>query len=600
MLQPAILPLLRHVLLVGAVAASASNATVAAQSAKPVSPEHLANAILQWVHAFENGRLDLSRPVRVGSLAPSYVRLALRSRALGPDAEAHQFSSYAILQQLVAAAEGHTTRATTDALVALAASGFAGDMFDHRNAMVRELGHFTLLRMDAPAVWSRVHEIATTKVSESGGDQGDQAVEGDDDRPAFDVNARTMWRVAAIRLLGLKEQGVFRSSIEECLTDDDARVRLAGAEALGFLRQPESLMTVTRVLSGEEHPMVAFALVRAAHRTLDKHADEIEAERSDLVLRTSLGRLGKAGWRTDMAIVRLIQSHPIAEAVQPLIALMRNARGQSDPILKIINKNASLLLSAEAHVALRRITRALVPEDPDQWQAFWNAERDNVVVKRTVKLPAGRTVSTMKEGGGFFGIPVLGSNVVFVLDTSGSMKEKVKAVYRGPLTGSGKPTEKKLRGSRLRVARYQTLKAVQSMPENSRFSIVTFSGNVRAWNSKPVRARSWGRDTAYRILGRLRPKGGTNVFDALVHVLRAKDAGYGQATQTPDEVFVLSDGMPSSGELTGTEEILEAVAKINEVRGIRINTVFAGEGDGAGAAFMRRLAEENGGVFVQQ
>ena len=50
--------------------------------------------------------------------------------------------------------------------------------------------------------------------------------------------------------------------------------------------------------------------------------------------------------------------------------------------------------------------------------------------------------------------------------------------------------------------------------------------------------------------------------------------------------------------MTNPEAILEVVREINAVRKVRINTVFAGEG--SGADFMKRLAEENGGVFVHQ
>jgi uncharacterized protein with von Willebrand factor type A (vWA) domain len=158
-----------------------------------------------------------------------------------------------------------------------------------------------------------------------------------------------------------------------------------------------------------------------------------------------------------------------------------------------------------------------------------------------------------------------------------------------------------MRGSRLAIAKRQTLKAIQGMPKHSRFSIVTFNSNVRAWNAKPVRARVSARRTAASILGRLRPAGGTNVFDALVHVLEARDMGYGsKPTTNADEIFVLSDGRPSGGVLTDPDEILRVVSEINKVRKVRIHCVFAGSGENSGAAFMRKLAESNGGVFVQQ
>ena len=63
-------------------------------------------------------------------------------------------------------------------------------------------------------------------------------------------------------------------------------------------------------------------------------------------------------------------------------------------------------------------------------------------------------------------------------------------------------------------------------------------------------------------------------------------------------VFVLSDGMPTSGAVKDPEQILKMVRAANRYQKVRINTVFTGVGDGA--AFLRKLAEQNDGVFVHR
>ena len=65
-----------------------------------------------------------------------------------------------------------------------------------------------------------------------------------------------------------------------------------------------------------------------------------------------------------------------------------------------------------------------------------------------------------------------------------------------------------------------------------------------------------------------------------------------------DELFVLSDGEPTTGQVTDTDEILRLVKEANKYLKVRINTVFSGTGKGAG--FLRQLAEQNDGVFVQR
>ena len=65
-----------------------------------------------------------------------------------------------------------------------------------------------------------------------------------------------------------------------------------------------------------------------------------------------------------------------------------------------------------------------------------------------------------------------------------------------------------------------------------------------------------------------------------------------------DELFVLSDGEPTEGQLQDAEMLLQVVREANKYAKVRINAVFTGAG--AGADLLRRLAEENGGVFVQR
>lgn len=561
---------------------------------KPSKSEVVAEALRRWVHDFEAGEISVDGGVNFFKHSNvGYIRIALQGGAFAEPPESQSLTHFTMLQRLVVLAEKNPSKETAGALLALAATGFAHDMFNHKTMMVRDLGHFALLRVDALSAWEHVHSVAKTELVKLV--DGDEVVSVDEIDPLFDVDARAMWRIAAIRLLGMKEKSVFRSSIEKCLLSSDGRVRLAAAESLSFLHTPESLSVVTRAMASETHPMVVVALIQTIQRTLNKHVEFVEEEVSERALRAALGLLGEHGWRGDMAIVQLIHNHPVKAAVEPFIRLMRQSRGEVDPILKIVNKNASRFLGLEAHRALKRITGAIIVDDPAKWEEFWASKKNEIVVKRRGPADKSRTYAA-RRGGSFYGIPVLGCEVVFVIDTSGSMSTRVKAKI--PVGSKGKMGT--MRGTRLAVAKRQTLKAIQGMPKHSRFSIVTFSSTVRAWNAKPVVARVSARRTAASILGKLKPHGGTNVFDALVHVLEARDMGYGsKPTTNVDEVFVLSDGRPSGGVLTDPKEILRVIKAINKIRKIRIHCVFAGEGDDKGASFMRQLAEENGGVFVQ-
>ena len=100
-------------------------------------------------------------------------------------------------------------------------------------------------------------------------------------------------------------------------------------------------------------------------------------------------------------------------------------------------------------------------------------------------------------------------------------------------------------------------------------------------------------------LGKLRPDGGTNIYGALFEGLGANQAVFGQQSEYEvDEIFLLSDGVPTAGAVEDTDAILRLVEEVNRYQSIRINTVFTGTG--VGADFLRKLAEQNGGVFVQR
>jgi Mg-chelatase subunit ChlD len=62
-----------------------------------------------------------------------------------------------------------------------------------------------------------------------------------------------------------------------------------------------------------------------------------------------------------------------------------------------------------------------------------------------------------------------------------------------------------------------------------------------------------------------------------------------------DTIFFLSDGRPTVGEFVDPEDILREIRAANELRKIVIHTIAIGEFQ---KDFMRKMAEQNGGVFV--
>jgi len=100
-----------------------------------------------------------------------------------------------------------------------------------------------------------------------------------------------------------------------------------------------------------------------------------------------------------------------------------------------------------------------------------------------------------------------------------------------------------------------------------------------------VPASSGNKQQAISWTTAMRPTGATNLGDAILLAFEDKEV---------DTIFVLSDGQPNQGKLPSADAILNEVRRINTARRIVIHTInFAGARD-----FMKKLAEENGGQFV--
>ncbi len=132
---------------------------------------------------------------------------------------------------------------------------------------------------------------------------------------------------------------------------------------------------------------------------------------------------------------------------------------------------------------------------------------------------------------------IVPKDVVFVLDTSGSMT-----------------------GKKLGQARKALQFCVENLNDNDRFEIVRFSTEVEPLFDKLVTASSQNRDQAEQFIKSLKPMGGTAIDDALKKALDLKSE-----KDRPFVVIFLTDGRPTIGE-TDENRILAAVKRADAGR----------------------------------
>jgi Ca-activated chloride channel homolog len=156
-------------------------------------------------------------------------------------------------------------------------------------------------------------------------------------------------------------------------------------------------------------------------------------------------------------------------------------------------------------------------------------------------------------------------DIVFVLDTSGSMAEEGK----------------------MEKARAALLFGVRSLRAEDRFNVINFAGEEHLMSAELVQADAAGKAKGEEFIKQLRPVGGTNINGALTAALKMFER-----SERPRLLVFLTDGLPTVGE-TSPERIVEN-ARRERVTGTRLFTF--GVGYDVNTALLDKLAAENGGV----
>lgn len=162
---------------------------------------------------------------------------------------------------------------------------------------------------------------------------------------------------------------------------------------------------------------------------------------------------------------------------------------------------------------------------------------------------------------------VVAKDIVFVMDTSGSMSddnkmEKAKAALRY---------------------------GVNSLDSRDRFNIVSFAGEDHLLSEKPLAGDDDGKRQARDFIDRMKPAGGTNINDALMAAFKLV-----QQSDRARMIVLVTDGQPTVGE-TQPKRILENVRQSNKNQ-IRLFTF--GVGYDVNTILLDGLANENSGAVA--
>ena len=217
------------------------------------------------------------------------------------------------------------------------------------------------------------------------------------------------------------------------------------------------------------------------------------------------------------------------------------------------------------HDVITHLTRATSQKFRDNDRNWANWWREN---QKDFKFPPAVTplsdVSLDDQQPTYYGIPICAKRIVFVLDTSMSM-----------------------RGQPIVLAKQALLKTIESLPEAVKFDIIFFDGATATWQPRLVPASAEAKHEASQIIADRGLKLGT-VSNAALNAAFELD---------PEAIYFVSDGEPTDGQ---PAQIVNFVSQFNRVRRVSIHTVgvVTIRNGGVGlTSFMQPLADQNYGKF---
>jgi len=165
---------------------------------------------------------------------------------------------------------------------------------------------------------------------------------------------------------------------------------------------------------------------------------------------------------------------------------------------------------------------------------------------------------------------VVHKDVVFVIDTSGSMKEPARRPWK------------------IEQAQDALRFCVKSLNEGDRFNIVSFATGTRSFRENLLPATFPAIEEAMDFIQAMKAGGGTNIQAALEAALALQE----KASSRPFMIVFLTDGLPTVGQIQGVGDLVELVSKRSEPQ----TRLFAfGVGYDVNTHLLDKLALQNRG-----
>ena len=387
-------------------------------------------------------------------------------------------------------------------------------------------------------------------------------------------------------------RGAYRGGEEvlvECLEDRSWQVRRRAVQALGASGNAEVGVSVAPLCTDKE-PAVRSATLEALARL-----------RSPLVHDAARAALQDESWQVRSSAIAALGHVRKTESVGWLVDHMQQEEGR---------------LLEDIGAALENLTGRTFGSRTELWVRFWERGGDYQIptdeeLAKLREVQRKRAEQYQPTGTSYHGIETPSRSILFVIDVSGSMENEV--LERERFADGDFPSFQ-----RIDIVKTELARTIEGLEDYVKFNILAFATNVDPWKKDLVTANVLNKSSAIDWAKRLEPIGGeskmalgnvglagsadlsagkTNTYGALSWALglAGKGAREDEYEIEVDTIFFLSDGRPTTGDFIDPGDILREIGEANGLRKVVIHTIALGEFQ---KGFMKRLAEENGGVFV--
>ncbi len=392
--------------------------------------------------------------------------------------------------------------------------------------------------------------------------------------------------------------------------DPIRRVQARLLDRITLLRSPEALLWLIERALGEEKCGLSVKLeaVRTAGflgeplvKLLQKEAPTLKKQDDWVALLVAVQQLGPAAKPLAPQLVPLVDHVDATLREEAALALAKLAVPEAiEPLIKRLEKESGRT-QVKLAAALEILTRQKLGASPNAWKSWFAAEGLRYTSGQ-VELGGGEPAVQMQASGYFHGIPQDARTLIYVIDVSGSMQVSMTNPQwkDGPAETQPIPAPPG-EESRMEASKKELIKALGELPPATLFNIVYFSNGADRWQPKLVEASPDRVKKAQKWVSELGPGGATNIHDAMESAFGI--AGRGSSDKyydsSVDTIFLLTDGQPflPSGR-DNPERTLQLVRRLNPLKRVIVHAI--GLGKGVDDNFLRRLAEENKGVFVQR